>query len=709
MRFLLITFLLGTSARAAAPLVDHVPADAVAYVGWAGADAQAAAYQSSNLKTFIENSNLPQLARQYFPKWIDQLNQSSQDPQATAALQRILPLLWRHPVAVYLSNLSSSDDGTPDANLVLLCDAGPDAPQLQSDLKLLTHATPHLKVSLHDSLITLGLDRSAQTPPQSQATLATNPRFIATLQNLTTSPAIAVYLDASTLLQKLDESAAKDTHGAADIWPKVRDALGITNIKTLALTAGFDGPNWTTASLLEAPAPRTGLLAAIEPQPIDPLLLARIPASAQSVSVYNLDLAKLIDTIGNAMSVRPESDKLFHQVNGALTMVLGANLRRQILGPLGPQWVLYSDSTVQGALLINHPNRPATASDSLVSVLFGIVNLANSHIPGAAAHPVVTAVQSTVNHIDVTSAVTTVASPSVAVKGDVLYFGLTPESVVAAATNPDVPPPANLLRTDHFLSAVKQLNAADLASFNYSDLPLTAPKAYDNFAKLQQQLGTILSPFKLDLPQITLPPLDQLRLSPALSACWADADAIHWKSISPFPLSTALLSDPQQAMVSTGVVAAGAAILVPSLQRARAQALLVQSISQERQILTAMVMYQTKHNGQLPPDLGSLMSDDDLPATSLKLFLQPGSDQNVPAEISTGTTDEMANWVNDHAEYTQLAPGRNASDLKASQTPVLLPKDPEKITTPVPVGFADGHIEAVNQSQLQKYLHPQNP
>ena len=105
-----------SAARAAAPLADHVPDDAVLYIGWAGADSQLPAYQASDLGAFIDHSNLPDLARQYLPKLWDQLAGQSNgrgDKEALAALQKALPLLWRHPVVIYASKVTINDDGSP--------------------------------------------------------------------------------------------------------------------------------------------------------------------------------------------------------------------------------------------------------------------------------------------------------------------------------------------------------------------------------------------------------------------------------------------------------------------------------------------------------------------------------------------------------------------------------------------------------------------
>ncbi len=701
--FIIAIAWLGSSAIAAFPLADHVPGDAVAYVGWAGADSQAMAYRDSDLAAFIDHSNLPDVARQYLPKLWSQLAGPGEHPQEADALKKVLPLLWHHGVAIYASNITIGADGTPDASVALICDAGTDAAELAADLGPLVKGNSQMHITTSDSLVIAGVNVPPDLPPGS--TLADNATFIATMKKLQSSPALAIYVDGATILAKAGESAEKDVN-AAEIWPKVRDALGIASLKTFAMTAGFDGSNWMSASVLDAPTPRTGLLAVIEPQPIDPALLARIPATAGSVSVFNFDAAKLYDTLGDAMAVRTESDTVFHQATGLATIALGRNFRRQILGPLGPQWVMYSDSTLHSVVVMNHPKKPDDAGDAMVSATFGLVNLANAQL--GKTQPVANAVQAKVKGLDVTSAVTSFASPSFVVNDGILYFGLSPDSVVASATVPTSPPGSDLLHSDGFVAAKKRLGVRKFAAFDYCDLPVTAPRAYDNFGAAGAQIRKLMDLAGVEIPRIELPPIDQIRahLSPALSVNWADADGIYSKSVSPFPGSTHLLGDPQQTMVSATTISAITTLIAPLIEKSRQKAISVSSMSNERQLLLAMMMYAANHQGVFPADLGSLVSDGEIQGSVLSVFIDPASGQSVPADVAGGTKDQQAAWVNGNAGYVFLAPSQKISQIhQPSETIVIVPKDSDHATQPVPVGFADGHCEITKAARVQQLLH----
>ncbi len=119
------------------------------------------------------------------------------------------------------------------------------------------------------------------------------------------------------------------------------------------------------------------------------------------------------------------------------------------------------------------------------------------------------------------------------------------------------------------------------------------------------------------------------------------------------------------------------------------------------------MMYANNHRGLLPPDLGSLITDGDIAPTGLKLFLLPDSKTQIPAEISAGTKEQMAAWVNDNSEYKFLLAGKKFSAIgNASRVAAIVPNDAETATTNVPVGFADGHVEACRPDRVQQILHP---
>jgi prepilin-type processing-associated H-X9-DG protein len=67
----------------------------------------------------------------------------------------------------------------------------------------------------------------------------------------------------------------------------------------------------------------------------------------------------------------------------------------------------------------------------------------------------------------------------------------------------------------------------------------------------------------------------------------------------------------------------------------------------------------------------------------------------------------MAAWVNDNSEFKFLLADKKMSTIgNASRVAAIVPTDAEKASANVPVGFADGHVEACRPDRVQQILHP---
>ena len=62
-------------ALAAQPLADHVPADAMVYVGWRGSADLGPEYAQSNLKAVLDDSQVADFIDRFLPEVIDKLGQ----------------------------------------------------------------------------------------------------------------------------------------------------------------------------------------------------------------------------------------------------------------------------------------------------------------------------------------------------------------------------------------------------------------------------------------------------------------------------------------------------------------------------------------------------------------------------------------------------------------------------------------------------------
>jgi prepilin-type processing-associated H-X9-DG protein len=689
---------------AALPLANHVPDDAVVYIGWAGSDALQPAYDASHLKAVLSASNFADVLSQLIP----QLENKITDPESKdsfALAQQVGAVLWKHPTTLYMRTGGAVTPAKVNVgvSLNLVCDAGSDSATLLGLFQNIAKMAPQAIAGSAGNIV--WLCPPEEHPDQLEHALASASQFTSVMNQLQTAPAYACYVNVNGALASADDFAANEPT-ASRVWPAVRDALGLTHITAYAATGGFDGPDWATSSCLLAPAPRTGLLAAIEPAPADPALLARVPDSANVISASNFDAAKFLDAIDAAFATDPQADDVFHKGLGAANMFLGRNLRRQILGPLGPQWVLYS-TTPTSFIILNKPTDPAAASDGLVSAMYGLSNGLNAwfaRMRGPAASPMVTIDQKTIQGVNVTTA--TVAAfglmPSMAVNNGILYLGISPMDVAQAATAADVTD-ADITHRPGFADAAKRLNAPAVTAFRYVNLPQVAPATYARLAAGLATLRQMSQNLRIQLPPIVFPPLDQIQanLSPALSVKWADANGIYGKSITPFPGASTLLGSSPDELTTVGAAALGTSILLPALNRSRETANRVKCASNERQIGQAMLLYANDHRGNYPPDLGTLIKTEDITA---QVFICPSGDTKVPPGVNT--PDQIAQWVNDHSDYIYVGKGMTFSTSKPTDI-ILYEKPDAHHGDGMNMLYGDGHVEFQRMDMAKKLIDQQ--
>src|SRR2546429_458315 len=110
-------------------------------------------------------------------------------------------------------------------------------------------------------------------------------------------------------------------------------------------------------------------------------------------------------------------------------------------------------------------------------------------------------------------------------------------------------------------------------------------------------------------------------------------------------------------------------ILLPSLNRARETANRVKCASNERQIGQGFLLYANEHKGNYPPDLGSLVTDEDLRPD---VFTCPSSDGPVPANLAHAPPQQQAAWVNANGHYVYV--GQHLTTSAAPDVIVLYEK-----------------------------------
>ena len=248
---------------------------------------------------------------------------------------------------------------------ILLCDAGPDAGSLADQLNQLIgelppEAEPKPTVRTYGNLVVLSLLSPDKTDAlfaqPGGGSLGTKPGFTAALsQCRPTGAALVGYLDIQGVVKALDEGVEKSNDkDAVAQWPKIREALGADRLPTGGADVrlrreGLGRPHVR----LDRWSPHRPAVAAGRPAARCRPVEASSPRTADRVAASRLDLAAGFDAIHDGIGTfSPDVAAKVDEVLGHVNDQAGINVRRDLLGSLGDQWVTYSDRSIGGSSVL---------------------------------------------------------------------------------------------------------------------------------------------------------------------------------------------------------------------------------------------------------------------------------------------------------------------------------------------------------------------
>lgn len=131
-------------------------------------------------------------------------------------------------------------------------------------------------------------------------------------------------------------------------------ALGFGGVERLDYRWGFEGPALVTRTRIHAPAPRSGLLALLDQPTFSAGDLPALPKGLPGLFVASIDPGRVYDQFAALLPAhRPGQPGRLSEIEDAIRETTGRDLRRDVLGPLGPRMVLYTVPT-----RINAPTNP---------------------------------------------------------------------------------------------------------------------------------------------------------------------------------------------------------------------------------------------------------------------------------------------------------------------------------------------------------------
>lgn len=680
-------------------LADRVPEKVILYAGWQGSESLGADYPKSNLKAFLDDSNVGQLFNEFLPNVLDKIGK--QQPEAATAARLLSAIggpMWRHPSAFFVAEVAMVAGQPPMPHLALITQAGREADafkqELDAQLQNVPPGGPPILVSRDGDLVivSLGYAEGELKLPAAGAqsrSLAHDPAFAKMVAVVGKGKAMTFYLDAAKLVATVDTAITQFAPDEAkQNWPKIRDALALGSLKQAIAASGFDGKEWGSDLFIAAPAPRAGLLAMLDAKPLSDDIFLAIPKNATMAGADHLNLIALLQGIRKiAAKIDPGVVEQMDSGLRSVSEAVGVDIETDFLGSFGDEWAFYVDPAVagrglMGMTILNRLQDPVKADATYKKLQTTAVDFVNQQIPGKQVQ--IRFASTKVGKVDVNYLAVPLITPSWAINNGNLYLGLYPEVVAASAGR--LPGKGQSIHDNKdFAALFTRLGGEHATSFQFIDLQRTAPDTYGSWLTISHlsQIGDL---FGVAAPPMVLPPLQKLLsdLGPAGQVSFTDADGFHVRSISPFPGAEVFGSDPMT--VGVGQEAMLVSIMLPALNRAREQANRVKDASNLRQIgLGAMMYSNAQKNGAFPGSIGEIAKTQDV---SPEVFFSPRSTTTPPP--AGLTPDQAAAYVQEHSDYVWLGKGmKNTAD--ADQ--ILAYEKMQGVTEGINILYADGHVE----------------
>ena len=710
---LLAALAVTTPAADAGPLAEHVPADAIVYVGFDGATSDAADLDQRHLGRLLEHTQLRELIVETLPDAMRRFAEIEHEPGlsfAAEAVADLAPVLIDRPWAFYFAGL---DEMAMMPRLGLLIDAGPQRDAVQAWIEQLTQMGAPVQQIDHEDYIGAVLDFTFAEPEDGG--LAASDHFEGATAPLPGPHVALAYVNVDRIVNMIFEQMRQMPPGLAggpqpDEIEAALTAAGLDSLQTVAWSASFDGPRWRTDAFIQAPAPRQGLIAwLIDGEPITLDDLAPIPATASWLFAGRFDLLGLYEAVGQA--VRDIDPEAWHEVQGGLAMMgmmLGVDLENELIAALGPAWIAWRDADVAGpasvfGLVVSNELRQPQRLASALDMLTRSANAATE--PHWEDDPHFRFVAADHRGTDVHSFAFLFVQPSFAIHDGRLYIGLLPQAVTHAIDFA-IDGGESITANERFTAMRDSLGEADVLTRGWTDLAPAAETVYGEMLMVGQMLPGILIAMDHHADAAALhrlPTLSQIRdlLEPAGRITWASDAGLHMRHITPFPGAAALGHEGGSGMMFAPV---GVGITLPALAAARTTARQMQSGTHLRQIMMGLHMYAMDHDDSAPDDIAILYADifeDPL------IFISPAADISAPQEFHAQSAQERAQWIREHSSYVLIPLGELAQIPRPSQHIAAFERPEHAAGDDIVVGFADGHVQRLSIHEARQLIEEQ--
>lgn len=737
----LVVLSIGTAARAESP-ATRLPGHAVAYLHWAG---RSLTFDGSMCGQMLTDPNAGRMAR-----FVRDLIVSNAPRRQAAVIESVWDmgeLAWQHPTTLALLQLG--DPQTGELQLALMIDLGKDREAFARKLNILLQAAEDPDGNAAEAEVTYE-QRNLGTPDspvmvgymgetfylavgKGTAEMLNKPDVADTLAGKTShaealanvgGPAgeplqMLYYVDVEQFKQQANALAGISPEAVTDTQPVIQ-AMGVDKVSAVAGSWRIVEKGVLSRSWIKTPGPHEGLMSFFDGAPLTEADLARIPADADVAIVVNADPKRIFTQIQRAAGLEGKEAEAELEANIiAIEKSFNLSLDEEVLAALGDTWTLsMADSQggpLTGIMLTAEVRDEAKLNAALAKVLPKIEQAAQfMHIMQIMqnAHPLQDrevspeTLPSPIQSLQVGEAtiqyarfvaddnVAAAVLPAWCVHNKRLYVALWPQTIASALQSQAKP----LTAHPDYQRLRRQLDAK-ANWIIWTNTPQLMRKAYP----LMVTMGT-LATNQLLKKAVTLqvPPLWPSGLPEMMQYCWpavttvrSDEKGITFESYSSHP-----------SLISTtgGALAVTTGVLLPSLHRARENAMQHISMANLQALGTATMMYSVEWD-KLPASIDPLgpylIGSED---AETRILVSPLSGRPAPRFVKGKGVVGEVDYI--FIDYTGREDGGKLESFTELSQTLLAYERPEnyKPGEEIPILLITASVETVSRERLAELI-----
>ena len=733
------------SAVAEPPLASNLPGEVIFYAGWAG---RSLAFDGSAAGQLLEEPAVGELLAEIQALAATKLTGLS--CKVFPDLWHMASIAWQHPMAGAILDISP-EPMPGDISALILIELGDDRQEFAASLAKVLAAISEDNITVIQTTIasvdcqrlqgnfgalgdiTIGFKGNtffAAAGPETarqfvqlaeDSVLAANTKFAKCWQTVGgTDEQIACYVDLKNLFQRLDEPGPSQPDEGqtqpASQMQRLVDALGLAKAEAVASSTRIVEKGMYTKVRLLSPAPHQGLLMPLSGSPLTEDDLAGVPEDADFFCGIRMSpaafWAELLKSVGR---FDPKAKEALLNTVAELEGNMGLSISDDILASLSDTLVL-SSATSQGGFLtgtvlqipVKDPEKLSASINRVEDYLLKQLSIGSDTYfcpahpkafwPAPGTCPVcgcplqrrsksdkasvsiekVNIGRTEIHYLTGTTQVSWPFAPAWAVHGDTLYLAGWPQAIASTiAQETSIRP---IVAESSYRKARSKI-AGDFSTVSYTNTPAIIRKVYNMLLvgwttganALEKQVGLKVRPDWL----APLPTMEKY-LWPEITAVTADDEGIAIERYGSLPVAGLAFTPLTSAVSAT----------LPSLMGVRASAKRAVSASNLHGIGQSLCLYASEHEGQMPPDLATLVSE----GFSTTMLVSPASRHKPPTLVS-GKLIGQSDYV-----YIQLDPTAKADMVMAHERAGLIRGGM------INVLYFDGHVSRVTMKEFRQAM-----